>query len=104
MRRIPWRRSNVETMRRSFWPSGGTLVAAEETTHEEEVHTASLPKKPFQTGNKSYCNYPSQHILNYKFVPWFLPFHSNPSCNLKNSLNAGSSFNDANSFVCCSET
>ena len=30
-----------------------------------------------------------------------LPFHSNPSCSLKNSRNAGSSFRDDNSFVCC---
>lgn len=26
MRRIPWRRSRVETIRRSFWPSGDPLV------------------------------------------------------------------------------
>ena len=30
-----------------------------------------------------------------------VPFHSNPSCNLKNSRNAGSSFNDNNSLVVC---
>lgn len=30
-----------------------------------------------------------------------LPFHSNPSCNLKNSRNAGSSFREARSLVDC---
>ena len=29
------------------------------------------------------------------------PFHSNPSCSLKNSRKAGSSFNDDSSFVVC---
>ena len=30
-----------------------------------------------------------------------VPFHSKPSCSLKNSRNAGSSFNDDSSFAVC---
>ena len=41
---------------------------------------------------RSASRYPQ--YINSKHTP----FHSNPSCNLKNSLNAGSSFKDANSL------
>lgn len=34
-------------------------------------------------------------------LPWSVPLHSNPSCNLKNSLNAGSSFKAPSSLGAC---
>lgn len=91
----------------------------------ERDRTASFPKQSLQTRYQSYgnCRYPanSQHQLFFtknlyffQFSPSIasplaarkcgkislLPFHSNPSCNLKNSRNAGSSFKLANSLGC----
>lgn len=40
------------------------------------------------------------HTLLYLHLP-HLPFHSNPSCSLKNSRKAGSSLNIARSFGAC---
>lgn len=42
----------------------------------------------------------SQWYLHVR-CPGCLPFHSNPSCSLKNSRKAGSFFNDDNSLVDC---
>ncbi len=51
-------------------------------------------------------NHPHQHPSHTNTPPFIshlphLPFHSNPSCSLKNSRNAGSSLNIARSFGAC---
>lgn len=62
--------------------------SASTSLHQKLIHLSILPTHCF--------SHPSQKM--WQISP--LPFHSNPSCNLKNSRNAGSSFKLANSLGC----
>ena len=130
MRRIPWRRSRVEIIRRSFWPSRKPLAfepLCRRQSHSEgngghlllpfpsnlSKHAISLmatvnTPRPLSinfSSPKCFSSLNSPGLLPFHFYLQsveivLLPFHSNPSCNLKNSRNAGSSFKLANSLGC----
>ena len=94
-------------MSRSFWPSTicQCLARLINAVCEKKMlrHTASPSKESFQAGNEPYSNCAHRESapklpLAQSPLPWSVPLHSNPSCSLKNSLNARSSLKALSSF------
>lgn len=108
MRSMPRRRSRVDTKRRSFWPSRTGRSAREvfqSTNGGCEVLLLPFPRSLSRQDMSRIATIArsSQHWSATLFGA-FIPFHSNPSWSLKNSLKAGSSSNDARSFGACSSS
>ncbi len=111
MRSIPRRRSSVDTMRRSFWPS--IMKSQRQIRYNEWDYDAlvySLLPFPRSLSKQDISRIATaQTILlaiamklgssgNRCREKSFIPFHSNPSCSLKNSRKAGSSTKEARSL------
>lgn len=105
---MPWRRSSVEMMSRSFWPSEihQSSVHSIETL-VERVETYCFPFPEVFPGRRLAVSQLWAPCISVKAstrpvcVAWSVPLHSNPSCSLKNSLNAGSSFKAPSSLGTC---